>query len=84
MSSVRATGQVEGDNVVGVHAEWETAASAKSGDHPGSALPCTPFRFRLRRIPFGLTKETFPTALDGLLVDPNMIEVSVANHKNRD
>ena len=49
-----------------------------------AALPCTPFLFRLRRIPFGFTKETFPTALEGLLVDPNIIEVSVANHNYRD
>ena len=31
-----------------------------------------------------MTKETFPTALEGLLVDPNIIEVSVANHNYRD
>ena len=42
-----------------------------------AALPCTPFLFRLRRVPFGFTKETFPTALEGLLVDPNILEVSV-------
>ena len=46
-----------------------------------AALPCTPFLFRFRRVLFGFTKETFPTALEGLLVDPNIIEVSVANHK---
>ena len=49
-----------------------------------AALPRTPFLFRLRRIPFGFTKETFSTALEGLLVDPNIIEGSVANHKHRD
>ena len=49
-----------------------------------AALPCTPFLFRLRRGPFGFTKETFPSALKGLLVDLDMIEVSVANHKCRD
>ena len=49
-----------------------------------AALPCTPFLFRLRGVPFGFTKETFPSDLKGLLVDPNIIEVSVANHKCRD
>ena len=49
-----------------------------------ATLLCTPFLFRLRRILSGFTKETFPTALEGLLVDPNIIEVSVANHKYRD
>jgi len=49
-----------------------------------AALPCTPFLFRFRRVLFGFTKKTFPTALEGLLVDPNIIEVSVANHKCRD
>ena len=49
-----------------------------------AALPCTPFLFRLRRVPFGFTKETFPTALEGLLVDPNILEVSVVNYKCRD
>ena len=47
-------------------------------------LPCMPFLSRLRRVPFGFTKETFPTALEGLLVGPNIIEVSVANYKCRD
>ena len=42
-----------------------------------AAFPCTSFRFRLPGVPFGFTKETFPTALEGLLVDPNIIEVSV-------
>ena len=36
----------------------------------------------MRRFPFGFTKETFPTALKRLLVDPNIVEVSVANHKS--
>ena len=49
-----------------------------------AALPCTPFLFRLRRVPFGFTKETFPADLEGLLVDPNILEVSVADHKCRD
>ena len=49
-----------------------------------AALPFTPSLFRLRRVPFRFTKETFPTALEGLLVDPKVIEVSVANHKCRD
>ena len=45
--------------------------------HPGSCLPCTPFLSRLRRVPFGFTKETFPTAIEGLVVDPKILEVSV-------
>ena len=49
-----------------------------------AALPRTPFLFRLRMVPFGFTTETFPTALEGLFVDPNIIEVSVANYKCRD
>ena len=44
-----------------------------------AALPCTRFLFCLRRVLFRFTKETFPTALKGLLVDPNIIEVSVAS-----
>ena len=58
---------------------------AKSCDHPGiAALHGTPFLFHLRRFPSEVTKETLPTALEGLLVDPNIIEVSVANHECRD
>ena len=49
-----------------------------------AALPCALFLFRLRRVPFGFTKETFATALEGLLVDPNILEMSVAKHMCRD
>ena len=49
-----------------------------------AVLPCTPFLFRPRRVPFEFTTETFPTALEGLPVDPNIIEVRVVNHKYRD
>ena len=84
MSSVRATCQVEGDKILRVHAEWKTAVRQKVATIQAAALPCTPFLFRLLRVPFGLTKETFPTALESLLVYPNIIEVSVANRKCRD
>ena len=84
VSPVRATGQVEAGKVFRVHAEWETIASEKSGNHLGSCPALYPFLFRLRRIPFGFTKETSHTALEGLPVDPNIIEVRVVNHKYRD
>ena len=48
-----------------------------------AALHDTSFLFRLRRVPFRFTEETFPTALEVLLVDPHIIEVGVANHKCR-
>ncbi|CAN0475977.1 unnamed protein product, partial [Laminaria digitata] len=35
----------------------------------------THFLFHLQRIPFGLTKERFPTSLDGLLADANTLKV---------
>ena len=49
-----------------------------------AALHGTPFLFHLRGILSEFTKETFPSALEGVLVDPNIIEVSVANHECRD
>ena len=69
-----------------MHAEWETAASGrqKVASIQVAALPCTRFLFCLRRVLFRFTKETFPTALEGLLVDPNILEVSVVNYKCRD
>ena len=85
-SSVRAISQVEGEKVLGVHAEWETTASGrqKMATIQVAALHGTPFLFHLRRVPSRFTKETFPTALEGLLVDPNIMGVSVANHGCRD
>ena len=44
----------------------------------------THFLFHLQRVPFGLIKETFPTALDVLLADANTLEVSVANHERHE
>ena len=44
------------------------------------ALHGTPFFFHFRRVPSGFTKKrTFLTAHEGLLTDPNIIEVSIAN-----
>ena len=48
-----------------------------------AVLPCKPFLFCLRRAPFESSTETFSTALEGLLVDVNVIEVTVASHKCR-
>ena len=48
-----------------------------------AVLPCKPFLFCLRRAPFESSTETFSTALEGLLVDVNIIEVTVASHKYR-
>ena len=64
------------EKVLGVHAEWETAASGrqKVATIPVATLHGTPFLFHLRRFPSGFTNETFPTTdLEGLLVDPNII-----------
>lgn len=44
----------------------------------------THFLFHLPRVTSGLTKEAFPTALEGLLADANTLEVSVANHECHD
>ena len=57
---------------------------AKSGEHPGSRPARHALRLPLDEVPFGFTKGTFPTALQGLLVNPNIIEVSVGHREGRD
>ena len=60
VSSVRATGQVEGDKDLRVHAEWETAASAKSDDHPGSCPALHALPLPLAEGPFRVHKGDLP------------------------
>lgn len=77
---------MEGNKVLRVDATSETV------DLGGQKMAATnvppqhgaPFLFHLRSVPFGFTKETFPTAFEGLLVDPNMSQVILANHECHD
>ena len=59
---------------------------AKSGDHPGSRPARHALPFPLAEGPFWFHKGDVPycSSLEGLLVEPNIIEVSVANHECRD
>ncbi|CAN0272154.1 unnamed protein product [Laminaria digitata] len=77
VSFVRMTSQVEGKKGLGADAEWETSASGRLRVTTIQVAPLhgTYFLFRLQRVPSGLTKETFPTSLDGLLADANTLEV---------
>ncbi|CAN0036346.1 unnamed protein product, partial [Laminaria digitata] len=72
--------QVEGKQVIGVNAEWETAISVRQKVATIQIAPLhgTPFLFHLQRGPSGFTKETFPAPLKDLLADPNIIKTGVA------
>ncbi|CAN0564608.1 unnamed protein product, partial [Laminaria digitata] len=72
--------QVEGKQVLGVDAEWETAISGRQKVATIQIAPLhgTPFLFHLQWGPSGFTKETFPALLKDLLADPSIIKTGVA------
>ena len=73
--------QLEGKQVLGMNAEWETNALGRQQVATIQIAPLngTPFLFHLQRGKSGFTKKTFPPALKGLLADPNIIKVGVAD-----